>query len=119
MKIGLSANALGHGGGIERYVRDLADGLADRGIEPAVFTHRLDTSLPVSKRVEPHIISAALLPHKFRDHWFSWRLREARRRAGVDVLIACNRVDSADIGICGGTHLGYLRATGRRMKQWD
>jgi len=119
MKIGLSANALGHGGGIERYVRDLICGLAVRGIEPAVFTRRLDTSLPESRFVEPHPISASLLPTKLRDHWFSWRLRDARRRAGVDVLISCTRVDSADIAICGGTHLGFLRAAGRRTKTSD
>jgi glycosyltransferase involved in cell wall biosynthesis len=119
MKIGLSANALGHGGGIERYVRDLAAGMAARGMAPAVFTRRLDVSLPESGLVEPHLISAALLPNKLRDHWFSWRLREARRRAGIDVMIACNRVDSADIGVCGGTHLGFLRATGRRPKRTD
>jgi glycosyltransferase involved in cell wall biosynthesis len=119
MKIGLSANALGHGGGIERYVRDLVRGLAARGVEPAVFTRRLDTSLPESECVEPHLISAAFLPGKLRDHWFSWRLREARRRAGADVVIACNRVDSADIGVCGGTHLGFLRSAGRRLKTSD
>jgi glycosyltransferase involved in cell wall biosynthesis len=119
MKIGLSAHALGHGGGIERYVRDLVCGLAARGIEPAVFTRRLDTSLPESRLVEPHPISTSFLPAKLRDHWFSWRLRDARRLAEVDVLIGCNRVDSADIGICGGTHLGFLRAAGRRTKTSD
>lgn len=119
MKIGLSANALGHGGGIERYVRDLVGGLAARGVRPAVFTRRLDTSLPESGSVEAHVVSAWFLPGKLRDHWFSWRLREARRRAGIDVLIAGNRVDSADVAVCGGTHLGFLRATGRRMKLAD
>jgi glycosyltransferase involved in cell wall biosynthesis len=114
LKIGLSTNAFGHGGGIERYVRDLAGGLAVRGVESHVFTRRFDTSLPESRLVTPHVIGASFLPGKLRDHWFSWRLREARRRAGIDVMIACNRVDSADIGVCGGTHIGFLRATGRR-----
>jgi glycosyltransferase involved in cell wall biosynthesis len=119
MKIGLSVNALGHGGGIERYVRDLVGGLAARGIEPDIFTRRLDTSLPESRHVVPHVIGASFLPGKLRDHWFSWRLREARRQAGIDVVVACNRVDSADIGVCGGTHLGFLRAAGRRPKLAD
>jgi glycosyltransferase involved in cell wall biosynthesis len=88
-------------------------------MEPAVFTRRLDTSLPESQLVEQHVISGSFLPRKLRDHWFSWRLGEARRRAGVDVLISCNRVDSADVGVCGGTHLGFLRATGRRPKLSD
>jgi glycosyltransferase involved in cell wall biosynthesis len=37
----------------------------------------------------------------------------------VNVLIGCNRVDSSDIAICGGTHIGFLRATGRREKRSD
>jgi glycosyltransferase involved in cell wall biosynthesis len=119
MKIGLSANALGHGGGMERYARDLVSGLAARGIAPDVFTRRLDASLPESRLAALHVISTSLLPAKLRDHWFAWRLREARRRAGIDVMIACNRVDSADISVCGGTHLGFLRTAGRSPKLAD
>jgi len=39
----------------------------------------------------------------------------ARRRASLDVLIAVNRIRGADIAVCGGTHRGYLEASGRRM----
>ncbi|HZZ11729.1 MAG TPA: glycosyltransferase family 4 protein, partial [Paraburkholderia sp.] len=42
-----------------------------------------------------------------------------RKAAGVDVLIGCNRVDSSEIAICGGTHLGFLRATGRPQRRSD
>ena len=119
MKIGLSANALGHGGGLERYVRNLICGLAARGIKPVVFTRRLEMSSRERKLVEPHHIGVSFLPGKLRDHWFSRRLREARRVADVDVLIACNRVDTSEIAICGGTHLGFLRAIGRKQKRSD
>jgi glycosyltransferase involved in cell wall biosynthesis len=122
MKIGLSCNALKHSGGLERYAMDLVRGLAGIGIEPAFFARRFDNSLPESRMVEPHRINVALLPGKLRDRWFSWRLRGARRAAQVDVLIGCNRVDSSEIAICGGTHLGFLRATGqtpRRSDRWQ
>ncbi|HEY1609043.1 MAG TPA: glycosyltransferase, partial [Paraburkholderia sp.] len=74
---------------------------------------------PESRMVEPHRINVSFLPGKLRDRWFSWRLRGARRAARVDVLIGCNRVDSSEIAICGGTHLGFLRATGRAPKRSD
>ncbi len=119
IRIGLSTHALAHGGGIERYVRDLIGGLAARGAKPVVFARRLDMSLPESQFVEPYLISGSFLPGKIRDYWFSWRLRKARQETGVDVLIACNRVDTAEIGICGGTHIGSLRAAGRRPTPSD
>lgn len=122
MKIGISANALKQGGGFERYAMDLARGLAQRGIEPAFFARRFDRSLPESGLVQAHRINVSFLPGKLRDHWFSWRLRRMRRAAGVDVLIGCNRVDSSDIAVCGGTHRGFVRALGRtptRADRWQ
>ncbi|HWX10976.1 MAG TPA: glycosyltransferase family 4 protein [Trinickia sp.] len=119
MKIGISANALKHGGGFERYAMDLARGLAARGIEPAFFARSFDETLPESRLVEPHRINVSFLPGKLRDHWFSWRLRGGRRAAAVDVLIGCNRVDSSEIAVCGGTHRGFLHAIGRTPKASD
>lgn len=118
-KIGLSANALGHGGGMERYLRDLIRGFAADGTKPTVFARSFDISLPESELVERRQIGASFLPGKLRDHWFSQRLRGVRQAAPVDVLIGCNRTDTADIAVCGGTHLGFLRATGRKQKRSD
>ncbi|MFP3565935.1 glycosyltransferase family 4 protein [Paraburkholderia sp. SIMBA_030] len=118
-KLGLSSNALQHSGGLERYAMDLVRGLAALGVEPAFFARRFDASLPECRMVEPHRINVSFLPGKLRDRWFSWRLRAARRAAHVDVLIGCNRVDSSEMAICGGTHLGFLRATGRVQKRSD
>lgn len=118
-KLGLSSNALRHSGGLERYAMDLVRGLAALGVEPAFFARRFDASLPESQLVEPHRINVSFLPGKLRERWFSWRLRAARRAAHVDVLIGCNRVDSSEIAICGGTHLGFLRAMGRAPKRSD
>jgi glycosyltransferase involved in cell wall biosynthesis len=119
MKIGLSSNALRHSGGLERYAMDLVRGFAAAGVELAFFARRFDMSLPESRMVEAHRINVSFLPGKLRDRWFSWRLRRARRAAKVDVLIGCNRVDSSEIAICGGTHLGFLRATARPAKPSD
>ena len=113
MKIGISANSLKHGGGLERYAMDLVRGLAAHEVKPAFFARRFDESLPERQLVDAHRINVSFLPGKLRDTWFSWRLREQRRVAGVDVLIGCNRVDSSEIAICGGTHRGFLNAIGR------
>ncbi|SAK49557.1 glycosyl transferase family 1 [Caballeronia calidae] len=123
MRIGISANALKHSGGLERYAMDLVRGLAAAGFDgrqkPAFFARKIDMSLPESRLIEPHRIKVSFLPGKLRDAYFSWALKRARRKAKVDVLIGCNRVEGSDIAICGGTHIGFLRATGRREKRSD
>ncbi|MGZ2745610.1 glycosyltransferase family 4 protein [Burkholderia stagnalis] len=119
MKLGISANALKHGGGLERYAMDLVRGLAARSVKPAFFARRFDDSLPERRLVDAHRINVSFLPGKLRDTWFSWRLRGQRRAAGVDILIGCNRVDSSEIAICGGTHRGFLSAIGRTPKWSD
>ncbi|SAL18820.1 glycosyl transferase family 1 [Caballeronia peredens] len=123
MRIGISANALKHSGGLERYAMDLVRGLAAAGFDgrtkPAFFARKIDTSLPESRLIEAHRIKVSFLPGKLRDAYFSWALKRARRKAKVDVLIGCNRVEGSEIAICGGTHIGFLRATGRREKRSD
>ncbi|BAN22679.1 glycosyltransferase family 4 protein [Caballeronia insecticola] len=123
MRIGISANALKHSGGLERYAMDLVRGLAGAGFDgrtkPAFFARKIDKSLPESRLIEAHRIKVSFLPGKLRDAYFSWALKRARRKAKVDVLIGCNRVEGSEIAICGGTHIGFLRATGRREKRSD
>ncbi|KMZ11225.1 Glycosyltransferase [Candidatus Burkholderia humilis] len=123
MRIGISANALKLSGGLERYAMDLVRGLAAAGFDgarkPAFFARKIDTSLPESKMIDVHRIKVSFLPGKMRDAYFSWALKRARKKPKVDVLIGCNRVEGSEIAICGGTHLGFLRASGRREKRSD
>ncbi|SAK49423.1 glycosyl transferase family 1 [Caballeronia hypogeia] len=123
MRIGISANALKHSGGLERYAMDLVRGFAHAGAggerKPAFFARKIDSSLPESRLVEPYRINVSFLPGKLRDAYFSWALKRARKKAKVDVLIGCNRVEGSEIAICGGTHIGFLRTTGRREKGSD
>jgi glycosyltransferase involved in cell wall biosynthesis len=119
MKLALSCSALRHSGGLERYAMDLVRGFAAAGIRPACFARSFDPSAPESRLVDRYPVNVSFIPGKLRDHWFSWRLRALRRHAGVDVLIGCNRVDSSEIAICGGTHRGFLAAMGRRPRRSD
>lgn len=117
MKIGISCNRFGKGGGFERYAMDLARGLLARGQRPAVFARRFDRDTAEYAQVERHLVRVRWLPGKMRDHAFSWGMRHAHRHC--DVLLGCNRVVGADLAICGGTHRGYLAASGKRASFWD
>lgn len=118
MRIGISCNRFGRGGGLERYALDLADELSRRpGVEVAVFARAFDADRAAARGVREHRLNVSWLPGKLRDHAFSAALQA--RRSDVDVLIACNRVRGADIAICGGTHRGYLAARGRAPGLFD
>jgi glycosyltransferase involved in cell wall biosynthesis len=123
MRIGISANALKLSGGLERYAMDLVRGLAAAGFDgerkPAFFARKFDTSLPECALIDAHRIKVSFLPGKLRDAYFSWAVKRARKKTRVDVLIGCNRVEGSEIAICGGTHIGFLRASGRREKHAD
>lgn len=98
---------------------DLVDGLHALGLRPTVFAKQFDTGLEEYRHIDPQRIAVNWLPGKLRDHAFAWRLRQRQAQAGVFPLIACNRVWSADIAICGGTHPGFLRAVGRQPRASD
>ena len=52
-----------------------------------------------------------------RPFFFARQLDSIRRKD--EYLIACNPADHADVYICGGNHLGYLRAMGQKPNLID
>lgn len=118
MKIGVSCNRLGAGGGLERYALDITRELTTRpDADISVYARKFDNGVAQSLGVLPHRINVSWVPGKLRDRYFSWQLQNLRE--GGDVLIGCNRVRGSDIAICGGTHRGYLAARGTRPKRSD
>lgn len=121
MKVGISCNRFGAGGGLERYALDISRAMARRAdTEVAVYARRFDAGVAASAGVAAHRIVVSWLPGKLRDRYFSWRLQGLRDTG--EVLIGCNRVRGSDIAICGGTHRGYLAARStpaRRSDQWQ
>lgn len=112
LKFGIACNRFGAGGGLERYALDIAAAIAARSPRPvAVYARKFDAAEAGGKTIEGHRINVSMLPGKWRDHVFSWRLQTLKRHS--DVLIGCNRVRGADLAICGGTHRGYLAARGK------
>lgn len=120
MKIGLACSRLDQGGGgMERLAHDIVECMLDRGIQPVVITRAVDPGLPVVKRLEKvHVVNVSFIPGKLRDKYFSWRTAKIRDREGIDCLVTCHRVERADVPICGGNHLGYLKALGREKPNW-
>lgn len=112
--LAISNHGLRNSGGIERYTLTLVRGLHARGIRPTVIAKAFDERLPEYRWVEPVHTSVRAAPGKLRDLFFDWRIGRAKRRLGLYPLIGCNQTRWSDIGICGGTHPGYLEAMGKR-----
>ncbi len=118
MRIGISCNRFGSGGGLERYAGDLARALAALpGVELEIFARRVDPEVVASASFRTTRIPVGWLPNRFKSAAFS-RMLQGRRR-NTDILIGCNRVRGAEIAICGGTHLGYLAARGKQPGFFD
>ncbi len=120
MKIGVSASALGKGGGMERYALDVIGGLLDQGHDVVAFCRKAELSAAGMERIRDiRLVSSSFLPGKFRDAWFSRNLDRLRKTAGLDAHIACCMVEHPDIAVCGGTHRGYLAALGKKPGFFD
>lgn len=113
MKIGIACTAFRQSGGLERYALDVVGGLNRLGIRPTVFARRFDAALLQRFDIVPQTVGVGALPGKLRDHYFSRRVSALRKRLNIDLLIGINRTAASDIAICGGTHRGFLQASGR------
>jgi glycosyltransferase involved in cell wall biosynthesis len=120
VRIAWSCQALGQGGGFERYTRDVLRELVRRGMVPVVYARTIDRTLLETFRVEARRVFVGWSPSSWRDLVFALQLRLRRRDvAASEYLIACNRPSDADLAICGGTHVGHMRARGMRPRIKD
>ena len=116
--LAISANQFAHGGGMESYTFDLVRALSQQpDTEVKVYAAKFNTSLPEYALITPELIPQKRIPKKLRPFFFAPQL--TRRRPANEPLIACNPADYADVFICGGNHLGYLRAMGQSANVLD
>lgn len=110
LRIGISCHSFCLDGGMGRYVLLLTRGLSSLGYRPVVISKKIDTSLPEYEFIDPMKINTTLIPQKLVDRYFNYRLGQIRREKKLDLILSCNRNTYSNIAMCGGTHIGYLRA---------
>lgn len=116
----IAINCFRRGGGMESYTFDLVRGLAAQQIRPTVYAAQIDSAIPEYALAETVRVNQKFIPKKLRPYFFSAQLAALRRRrADSAPLIACNPSDHADIFVCGGTHLGYLKHMNQRPNLLD
>lgn len=120
LRIGLACNSVRLDGGMGRYAIAVIRGLNELGIEPVVFTKKIDPAVAADLRFKLRLINCRFVPGKFRDNYFNFRMRGILKEyPKFDALLSCNRCTSATVGFCGGTHRGYLRGLGKKTTLSD
>ena len=98
---------------MERYAMDMVSYLLSEGVEPVIFTKKVDKNIKEELSVEVHVCNIQLVPKIFEESYFSHWLR--KQLAGCELLgvVGCCRNLCSDILICGGTHKGFCRSMKR------
>jgi glycosyltransferase involved in cell wall biosynthesis len=120
MKVALVARTIRRKGGTESYLFDLVGGLREAGHDVDLFTVGEGRDSPArAAGARVHRIRLGALPNVPRLWLFRAALAWTLARADYDLSISLSRLNGLDLAICGGTHLGYLRAAKRRLRLRD
>lgn len=119
MKIGIACNTFSQSGGMERYTLDITKAFIAAGHGVEIYTKKFDPKLAQTLPVSIHRCHCFFIPGKLRDWYFSLWLRLQKKKFLPDILLGCCRNDSSDVAICGGTHIGFIKETGKQKKISD
>lgn len=115
-RLNIAINCFRRGGGMESYTFDLVRGLTTKDICPIVYAAQIDTEVPEYALADLIHINQKRIPKKLRPFFFTHQLAKQNIQGQ---LIACNPSDHADIFVCGGTHLGYLKHMDQKANLLD
>lgn len=120
MHIAIIARTAKRKGGTETYLFDLVRGFRQAGHSVDVFT-AVDgkQSAAQAAGATVHVSPVSLVPATIRPWIFRAALHARFDRRRYDLTISLARLNGQDLAICGGTHRGYLQATGRRPRLRD
>ena len=114
MNIAIVARTAKRKGGTETYLFDLVRGFRQAGHAVDVFT-AVDGKRSAAREAGAtvHVSPVSLIPSSIRPWVFRAALRTRFDRHRYDLTISLARLNGQDLAICGGTHRGFLQATGR------
>ncbi len=114
MQVAIIARTAKRKGGTETYLFDLVRGFLQAGHAVDVFT-AVDGKRSAAREAGAtvHVSPVSLIPSSIRPWVFRAALRTRFDRQRYDLTISLARLNGQDLAICGGTHRGFLRATGR------
>lgn len=114
--LNIAINCFRKGGGMESYTFDLVRGLNADNIRPTIYAAQIDHTMAEFNMADVVHINQKRIPKKLRPFFFTHQLAKQNIQGP---LIACNPSNHADIFVCGGTHLGYLKHMNQKANLLD
>jgi len=119
VKVALVHYSLRRGGGMESYLADLVRGFQAAGDSVEVWARQVDQAYARELGVVAHRLLPLPLPRQIRNRVFAARIARLRLRERFPLVIALSRSRGHHIAINGGTHPGFVAATGRPGSHHD
>ena len=114
--ISLTCQKFQYGGGMERYLIDIVNGLSQANIIPKVYSAKFDTSLPEYALINPIKINLSFVPKKWRTSFLSYFSNKYKEKSEVSLTTSYTL---SDVVICGGNHKGYLQTSKKKPSMSD
>ena len=106
--ISLTCQKFQYGGGMERYIIDIVNGLSQANITPKIYSAKFDTTLPEYTLINPVKINLSFVPKKWRTSFLSYFSNKYKETSEISLTTSYTL---SDVVICGGNHKGYLQAS--------
>lgn len=111
-------HSFSQGGGVERYSREFANELINRGRKVVFHARRIDRQITRPKGLEVSPVHSGTFPRKLKDFYYHRKI--AAFAPTLDgTQFAMTRVPVRDGEICGGTHRGYYKNARKWMGLFD
>ena len=114
--ISLTCQKFQYGGGMERYLIDIVNGLSQANITPKIYSAKFDTALPEYDLINPVKVNLSFVPKKWRTSFLSYFSNKYKETSEVSLTTSYTL---SDVVICGGNHKGYLQASKKKSSISD
>lgn len=109
--ISLTCQKFQYGGGMERYLIDIVNGLSQANITPKIYSAKFDIALPEYNLINPIKINLSFVPKKWRTSFLSYFSNKYKEKSEISLTTSYTL---SDVVICGGNHKGYLQASKKK-----
>lgn len=115
-KISIHCMKFQYGGGMERYVMDLVNGLYKVSIKPTVYSTKFKKNLFEYNYINPVLVNTSFIPKPLRNILLPYFFSKKEEQNSVSIT---TMYTLSDIVICGGNHIGYLNAIEKEISLSD
>jgi glycosyltransferase involved in cell wall biosynthesis len=116
MRIALIHTRLLRRGGLETRLFSYIEWLSAQGHEVTVIVGKVAKDVILPPNVRLVLINLKLIPKPLRDLAFDWQLAGVVAEGKFDFALSLARTSHQDAVLAPGNHLGFLKATGRRVR---